>query len=66
MVDDVLDRLTALIQSSYHGDSMETMRDPIATLLAAQDEIKELREAIKACPIGPCPVLAHLGLKELV
>jgi hypothetical protein len=32
----------------------------------AADELEELREAVKNCPVGPCPVLAHMGLKNLV
>lgn len=32
----------------------------------AVDEIEELEEAIKHCSVGPCPVLAHFGLKNLV
>lgn len=32
----------------------------------AVDEIEELEAAIKACPVGPCPVLAHFGLKNFV
>lgn len=37
-----------------------------SALTRAADEIESLREAIKHCPVGPCPVLANLALKELV
>lgn len=47
-------------------DGEEDSAELARYLEMAIDEIEELQEAIKGCPIGPCPVLAHFGLKELV
>lgn len=47
-------------------DGEEDSADLARLFEMAVDEIEELEQAIKSCQVGPCPVLAHFGLKNLV
>lgn len=63
METDLLDAINDLHKQATH----ERSHFYVASVLERCDaEIRMLREAIKHCPVGPCPVLAALALKELV